>query len=295
MTAEGIASRRAGIIGHPVTHSLSPVFQGAAFAACGLEVTYERWDTVPEALHGRVVSLSAPAYLGANVTIPHKEAVIPFLDELGGQSARVGAVNTILNRSGRLYGFNTDGPGFVAALKNESRFDPAGRSFLLLGAGGAARGIAFALAEAQAGAITISNRTAARAERLATDVSTISRGPVSIIGDAAAPGAAAAYDCIVNCTSVGMGENGIDGASPMVLDGAASGTLVVDIVYTPEETPLLRDARSRGLPVLGGLPMLIYQGGLAFELWTGVPAPIEVMFEAARKALAERAAQAAAR
>ena len=290
MTQRGTAPHRAGIIGHPVAHSLSPVFQSAAFAACGLDATYERWDTSSEALRGRVVSLSAAGYLGANVTIPHKEAVIPFLDELGGQSARVGAVNTIVNRGGRLYGFNTDGPGFVAALKNEARFDPAGRSILILGAGGAARGIAFALAEAQAGRITIANRSVARAERLAGDIAGVASGSIDVTP---APGAVEAYDCIVNCTSIGMDGGGSEGESPVALDTARPGTLVVDIVYAPEETPLLRDARARGLAVLGGLPMLIYQGGLAFELWTGVAAPIDVMFDAARKALTERAAKPA--
>src|SRR5512141_1893540 len=124
-------TRFAGIIGHPVAHSLSPVFQRAAFQASGLDVTYELWDTLPESLPGRIVSLRDPKYLGANVTIPHKEAVIPLLDELGGQSARVGAVNTIVNRGGRAFGFNTDGPGFVAALRREAAWDPAGKSILL--------------------------------------------------------------------------------------------------------------------------------------------------------------------
>src|SRR5512142_3091066 len=116
-------TRFAGIIGHPVAHSLSPVFQGAAFRESGLDVAYELWDTLPEALAGRLVSLRDARYLGANVTIPHKEAVIPLLGELGGESAKVGAVNTIVNREGRLFGFNTDGPGFVAALRTEASFE----------------------------------------------------------------------------------------------------------------------------------------------------------------------------
>src|SRR5512140_2748221 len=114
---------RCGIIGHPVAHSLSPAFQSAAFEHCGLHTSYELWDTQASGLDARVASLRSPDVLGANVTIPHKESVFPLLDELGGQSARVGAVNTIVNREGRLFGFNTDGPGFVAALRNESRLD----------------------------------------------------------------------------------------------------------------------------------------------------------------------------
>lgn len=278
-------TRKAGIIGHPVAHSLSPVFQSAAFASSGLDVNYAAWDTTVEALPGRLVSLRAPEYLGANVTIPHKEAVIPLLDELGGLSAKVGAVNTIVNRSGRLFGFNTDGMGLVAALRNESRFDPAGRSVLLLGAGGAARGIAFALAEARAGAIAIENRSRPRAERLAADILTSGFRPVSVVSTAAS---LAPYDVVVNCTSMGMHGSGSEEALPADLSTARPGTLVVDIVYAPEHTPLLRAAEAVGLPTLGGLPMLIYQGALAFELWTGISAPVEIMFDAARKTLHER-------
>lgn len=278
-------TRRTGIIGHPVAHSLSPVFQAAAFAHCGLDVVYERWDTPAGQLAARVASLREADVLGANVTIPHKEAVLPLLDELGGQSARMGAVNTIVNREGRLFGFNTDGPGFVAALKHEAAFDPAGRRLLLLGAGGAARGIAFALVEAKAAAVAIANRTQARALRLAEEVG----GPGGIVSSVPLTASPGDYDCIVNCTSVGM-HGGPDPAGlPCSLEVARPGTLVVDIVYAPEETPFLAEAKRRGLRTLGGLPMLIYQGALAFELWTGVRAPVDVMFAAARNELASRA------
>lgn len=280
-------SRRCGIIGHPVAHSLSPVFQGAAFAHCGLDTAYELWDTTAARLEERVASLRGADILGANVTIPHKEAVFPFLDELGGQSARVGAVNTIVNREGRLFGFNTDGPGFVAALRDEARFDPAGKAILLLGAGGAARGIAFALAEARAERIVIANRDVGRAERVASDVAGLPYRGVSAAG---AGVAVAGYDAIVNCTSVGMHGGPDPQGLPADLSGAKPGALVVDIVYAPEETPFLRGARADGLKTVGGLSMLIYQGALAFELWTGLRAPVDVMLEAARKALAAREA-----
>lgn len=277
--------RRAGIIGQPVAHSLSPVFQAAAFRQCGLDVRYEFWETAATELEQRVAGLRGPDVLGANVTIPHKEAVIPLLDELGGQSARVGAVNTIVNRDGRLFGFNTDGPGFVAALKNEAAFDPAGKSVLLLGAGGAARGIAFALAEERTGEIRIWNRTIERAQRLATDVATAGAN-VAATRTADPTG----YDCIVNCTSLGMAGTGTEAGTSCDLATASHGALVVDIVYRPAETALLKAAKGFGLKTLGGLPMLIYQGALAFELWTGVRAPIEVMFEAARHHLREQPA-----
>ena len=278
-----------GILGHPVGHSLSPAFQNAAFKECGLDVRYELWDTPAEALAGRVVSLRDPKYLGANVTIPHKVAVFPMLDELGGQAARVGAVNTIVNRSGRLYGFNTDGPGFVAALKNEAAFDAAGKHILLLGAGGAARGIAFALAEARAAHVAILNRSHDRALKLAADVAATG---VEVSAPAAEPDLGP-FDCIVNCTSLGMHGGPAPDGVPCSIENARPGTLAVDIVYAPARTPFLIAAGDAGLNTVGGLPMLVYQGALAFELWTGVHAPVDVMFDAARKALAAREGAAA--
>jgi shikimate dehydrogenase len=261
-----------------------PVFQAAAFAHCGLDVGYEFWDTPARGLGERLKALRVPEVLGANVTIPHKEAVIPLLDELGGQSARVGAVNTIVNREGRLFGFNTDGPGFVAALKNEAGFDPAGKRILLLGAGGAARGIAFALAEARVAKLSIWNRTSARASKLVADLLATNANV-----EAATTSEPAGFDCIVNCTSVGMEGTGTESASPCDLSRSAPNALAVDIVYKPEDTAFLQAAKASGLKTLGGLPMLIYQGALAFELWTGVQAPVDVMFEAARQHLRSQA------
>lgn len=275
--------KRAGIIGHPVAHSLSPIFQGAAFRESGLDVRYERWDTEPEALAARVLGLREPECLGANVTIPYKEAVFPLLDELGGQSARVGAVNTIVNRSGRLYGFNTDGPGFVQALRREAGFEAAGRRILLLGAGGAARGIAFALADAHCAGIGTWNRTPTRAANLARDLA--DAGADAVVE---ATPYAREYDCIVNCTSIGMHGGPAPGRSPVDIASIPGEPFVVDIVYAPEETPFLADARRRGLRTLGGLPMLVFQGALSFELWTGAPAPIDTMFEALRRELRDR-------
>ena len=266
---------RLGIIGSPVAHSLSPAIQGAALRAAGIDATYERWETPLAALPARVASLRERDCLGANVTIPHKQAVLPLLDEVAPLAAEIGAVNTIVNEGGRLAGHNTDGGGFVAAL-DEAGFAAAGKRFLLVGAGGAARGIAFALHHAGAESIAISNRTPERAAALA-DAAGAHPAPFD-----APP---APYDCVVNCTSAGMHASGAETVLPV--DPAASdpGALIVDIVYAPEETPLLRAARGAGRPVLGGLPMLIHQGALAFELWTGRPAPLDAMREAARAAL----------
>lgn len=274
-------SRRVGIVGHPVGHSLSPVFQAAAFRHSGIDATYDAWDTPPEALSGRVRSLRAPDVLGANVTIPHKEAVLTLLDTLDPGAAAIGAVNTIVNVAGRLSGANTDGPGFIAALREEAGFDPAGKRVLLVGAGGAARAIAWALAGSGVEALAIANRTADRAAALVAHIG----GPAAL-APLAGPGGG--YDCIVNSTSVGMrgGPDPAGMAAPLA--AAGPGCLVVDIVYTPSATPLLLEATRLGFPTLGGLPMLIHQGALAFERWTGVPAPVGVMFAAAREELARR-------
>ena len=285
-------ARKLGIIGHPVAHSLSPVFQSAALRQCGFDATYEHWDTPPASLEARIKSLRDPGFLGANITIPHKQAALPMLDEVGGLSAAIGAVNTVVNRDGRLYGFNTDGPGFVRSLRAEVGFDAAGKSVLLLGAGGAARGIAFALLEAGVSKLAIANRTQARANALARDLAAVGNGRVSV---AEFPASVAGYDCIVNTTSVGMHGTGTESDSPSSFDGASANALAVDIVYAPAETAFLREAAASGLRVLGGLPMLIYQGALSFELWTGVAAPVDTMFEAVRSELARRQSMEGAR
>ena len=272
----GPVSARLGIIGSPVAHSLSPAIQGAALRAAGIDASYERWETPLDDLPARVDSLRHLDCLGANVTIPHKQAVLPLLDEVAPLAAEIGAVNTIVNEGGRLTGHNTDGGGFVAALR-EHGFDPAGKRFLLVGAGGAARGIAFALRQAGASDIAVANRTPARAEALAAAVG----ARVLPFDTPPAP-----YDCVVNCTSAGMHGSGAETVVPCDPAAVDAGTLIVDIVYAPEETPLLRAARDAGLPVLGGLPMLIHQGALAFELWTARPAPLDAMRDAARDALA---------
>lgn len=274
-------TRQAGIIGYPLGHSLSPAFQQAAFDAVGLDARYERWETPAGDLAERVASLRAPGMLGANVTIPYKEAVLPLLDALSPQAKAIGAVNTIVHEAGRLTGHNTDGPGFVDALRHDAGFEPADRSVLVLGAGGAARGIVFALADAGARSLMITNRTVARAERLAADLSGRTGFEASAGETPAAPGG---FECIINTTSLGMAGPDV-AALPCRLEGAKPGTLIVDIVYRPEQTAWLADAAARGLPTLGGLPMLIEQGVRAFELWTGVAAPRAVMIDATRRAL----------
>ncbi len=278
-----------GIIGYPLGHTISPAFQQAAFDFCKIDARYVVWETPRETLAHRVQSMRGRDILGANVTVPYKEAVGVWLDSLSDAARQTGAVNTIVNRNGRLEGHNTDIAGFLRALKEQSGFDPAGKRVLLLGAGGAARAVAYALKGAGVASMTFANRTAERAQRLmdALDIGSISEA-VPLEQDALHRHDG--WDLIVNCTSVGMWHSAAEGQSPLPAGLIPPGSLVYDLVYNPAETPLLREAAKAGARTLGGLPMLVYQGAEAFSLWTGREAPVQVMFDAARKALASMTA-----
>jgi shikimate dehydrogenase len=275
-----------GLIGDPVAHSVSPVFQQAALDVLGLDGRYEAWLTTAAELPARIASLRATGVLGANVTVPHKQAVVPLLDEVEVTVRRTGAVNTILHRDGRLTGYNTDVQGFVDALRLDGGFDPAGARVAVVGAGGAARAVVWGLLDAGAGMVTIVNRTPARAAALAKDLDDPRAGywPGSPEADTTTA-ILEACDLIVNCTSVGMLHSAQEQESPIPAGAISPGTFVADIVANPLVTPLLRVAAERGCRNLGGLPMLVRQGAAAFELWTGQPAPLEIMRAAARQAM----------
>ncbi len=279
--------QRLGIIGHPIGHSISPVFQQAALDAIGFDGVYEPWDVVPGGVGDFVGGLRAPGTLGINVTVPHKEAVIPFLDEVDDWASTAGAVNTIVNREGRLSGHNTDGIGFLRALREGAGFEPQGQAVLVLGAGGSARGVVYALARAGAGRLIIANRTLERAERLA-QISADSGVPADAVTLSGAASAAADVSLIVNCTSMGMVHGPDETGSPLSSADIPPSALVNDLVYNPLETPLLREATQAEAAVLGGIQMLVYQGAASFEMWTGQPAPVPVMLEAATAAMRAR-------
>jgi len=276
-----------GIIGYPLGHSISPAFQQAAFDHYGMDARYLVWETPLDGLTQRIQSLRAPSVLGANVTVPHKEAVRSSLDSLSEAAGRTGAVNTIVNRNGLLEGHNTDVPGFLRALKEDSGFDPRGKRVLLLGAGGAARAAAYALADAGVASLTIANRTAERAQRL---IQVLGIGAIAkaIPMERDALASDHGWDLIINTTTLGMWHSPGEGQSPLPASLIPPRALVYDLVYNPPDTPLLLEARKAGARTLGGLPMLVYQGAEAFQLWTGKEAPLKVMFEAARRALASR-------
>ena len=272
------------MIGYPLSHSISPPVHQAALDHLGIDARFEVWETLPSDLPALIDRMRTPEFMGASVTIPHKETVAALMDELSPVAAAIGAVNCIANADGRLLGHNTDCDGFIAALRRCAGFSAAGHSALLIGAGGAAKAIGHALLDEGVASLTIANRTRARAEALAAD---LSGGVVAVSldpSDLAAPAAGA--DLIVNSTSVGMSSGERAGGSPIAPDLIPAGSLVNDIVYSPPETPLMRAGRARGARVLGGLPMLIFQGAAAFALWTGREAPVEVMLAAGERALA---------
>lgn len=281
-----------GIIGYPLGHSISAGFQQAALDHCGLDLKYQVWETRPEDLAETVGGLRQPGYLGANVTIPYKEEVPSMLDGLDGVAGEIGAVNTIVSRDGKLTGYNTDATGFLRALREDARFDPAGKKAVVLGAGGAARAVSYSLLLAGVSGLTLLNRSVENGEavREAMEDMLSRKGLEPQVRFCAwegrrVAGALAGCDLIVNCTPLGMRHSAQEGTSPLRAEQIPAEALVYDLVYNPPQTPLRKEASRAGARSLGGLPMLVYQGAAAFELWTGRQAPLEVMLHAARAAL----------
>jgi len=282
-------TKRIFLIGHPVGHSVSPAFQQAALDHYALDVRYEAMDVDVSSLSSVVSGLRASDVMGANVTVPHKQAVMAFIDELDEEARLIGAVNTIENREGTLVGHNTDAKGFLKALKEESGFDPKGNNVLVFGAGGAARAVVVALVGAEAKSLVVANRTLERAASLVESLQfTLTLAETIELKSDSLGSVAAGSHLIVNCTSIGMSGGEGQGETPLMSDMIPSGALVCDLVYNPRETPLMREAAKAEAQVLSGLPMLVYQGAAAFELWTGKEAPVKVMFETAEKALTAR-------
>ena len=280
--------RTVGIIGYPVHHSISPVFQQAAFDALRLNVVYQAWETPVEGLRERVGALRRESCLGANVTVPHKEAVLPLLDTLGASAQAVGAVNTIVNVQGRLSGYNTDVAGLRQALAREG-LDLGQARTVVLGAGGSARAAVFMLIEVGNHTISVANRSLPRAETLVRDLRQRAGHSTQITAlrydDVAFAAALSTCDLLINCTSVGMSGSGTEEELPAPVELLGPAAFVYDLVYNPPETALVRAARRRGIRAASGLGMLVHQGAAAFRLWTGREAPVEVMEAAARRAL----------
>ena len=264
------------LFGDPVSHSLSPAMHQAAFRALGLNAVYLPWGVTPARLPDAIRGLrSLQNFLGANLTIPHKEAVIPFLDGLTPDALSIGAVNTIIHEGELLRGDNTDAAGFLASLSPILPRALTGSTAVLFGAGGAARAVALGLAQAGCGRLRILNRSRERAEELAAAVTR----HVPACGVSAAPLDSdtrldTEADLVVNTTAVGLHPSD----PPLfVYESLDARAVVCDLIYRPPETPLLAAARRRGCRTLNGLGMLLEQGALAFERWTGRPAPRAIM------------------
>ncbi len=267
-----------GIIGHPLTHTLSPLMHRTAFRKLGMDAQFEIWDTSADYLTSRVEKLREPSCLGACVTVPYKEIIIPFLDIVDEKAREIGAVNWIANKDGRLIGHNTDGLGFLASLKDIKKVVLSGKRVVLIGAGGAARSIVWAARHARADSLTIGNRTFPRAEQIRLDFEQ-ERFPISVfeLNSPDFVNAVRQADLVVNSTSVGMSSGPDPGGLPIPIDAITSRPLACDIVYSPRETLFLRLFTQAGADTLGGLPMLVLQGAIGFEIISGRVAPKQEM------------------
>ncbi len=270
--------QRVYLIGHPVAHSVSPAMQNAAFRSFGLDWKYELLDTMPNKLAGAVARLRTDDCVGANVTIPHKQAIVKWLDGVTPRARTINAVNTIIKKDGKLIGDNTDGYGFAASL-SDAHVDIRNKRVAIFGAGGAARAVAATVANAGAKQITVLNRSTPHAQALVESlVASFPAVAIEVNEKSALPAA----QLIVNATPVGMWPH--EDESPLRCNFPMDAA-VIDLVYRPLETRLLRDAARAGAQTIGGMGMLVYQGAAAFELWTGHSAPVDLMWKAARHAL----------
>ncbi|MEJ7781594.1 MAG: shikimate dehydrogenase [Solirubrobacteraceae bacterium] len=262
---------RLGVLGWPVAHSRSPAMHTAALRELGLAAqwTYQLLPVPADLLAETVRALPAAGFAGANVTVPHKEAALALADEATAAAGAIGAANTLsFDLGGAIHADNTDAPGLLAALPA----DPRGATALVLGAGGSARAAIHALHEAGAGRVLVWNRTPGRARALARE-----------LGAQAVQPPLPAFDVLVHCTAAGLlqGSDQLKDLPPLA-DQMSTGMSVVDLVYNASETPLTALARERNVAVVDGLDVLVHQGALSLQRWTGLPAPLAVMRAAAR-------------
>jgi shikimate dehydrogenase len=277
-------SKRVVLIGHPVAHSLSGAMQQAAFDKAAIDARYELWDRAPIALPDAIAEVRGDGFLGANVTIPHKERVVPLIDKLTEEAQATGAVNTLTREGRRLVGHNTDVPGFVVALDKLVGRQKMPRQAVILGAGGGSRAVVYGLIRAGFQRVVIFNRHLHRAEGLVKHFGkSASHMDLKAMPwhESIIESELAKTKVLINATSIGLNAD----VSPVPGEVLTGDLLVLDLIY--KRTRLLRDAESAGAMAMDGETMLLHQGAAAFSLWTGSPAPLEVMAEALASARAE--------
>ncbi len=262
-----------GIFGYPVKHSLSPLMQNAAFLKVGIDAVYVPFEVEPDKLGEAINGVRALGIKGINVTVPHKERVIEHLDYLSDEAEFLGAVNTVKNKNGELTGYNTDAEGFLRSLIEEG-IEFERKKVLMFGAGGAARAVGYALLKGGVKFLNIVNRNFQRAKEVGKLLGTRGNVLVFPLKESTVEALLNDIDLIVNTTSVGMAPG-----DPWLFNYSRipEGITVVDIIYNPPETPLLKAAREKGCKTVNGLGMLVHQGAVAFEIWTGKKAPVDTM------------------
>lgn len=264
-----------GVIGNPIRHSKSPIMMNRAFRETGINGVYAAFHVTSDRVGDFAAGVRAMGIRGVNVTIPHKLDIMSVLDEIDPSAQAIGAVNTIVNDDGRLIGYNTDGIGYVRSLKEEAERELEGKRIVVIGAGGAARGIIFALANEMPDRITIANRSVERAKALADSLH--GKAEIRAISMEGLQSACTEADIVINTTSVGMFPNTDE--TPIDASWLRPGAVASDLIYNPLKTRFLHEAERRGCRIHGGLGMFIYQGAYAFEYWTGQPAPAAAMRE----------------
>ena len=279
-------TKNLGVMGWPIAHSLSPVLQNAAIGKAGVDYVYTALPVRPEDLPAAVAGLRALQFCGWNVTIPHKTAIMPLLDAIDEDARIIGAVNTVVNEDGRLTGYNTDVTGFIQALL-DAGFAPQGKTAVLLGAGGAARAVIWGLIKAGVAAIHIGVRNPAKIQPLVREFGAYGTLTASHWEQEDFAAKLLSADLLVNTTPLGMTPQ-TDAMPPVDWSNVKADAFVYDIIYTPAETRLLREAREHGHRILNGEGMLAGQGAAAFRKWTGVTPDTGLMKARLREALAKR-------
>ena len=266
-----------GVIGNPVKHSLSPVILNAAFREAKINWVYTAFETPEEKLADAIGGIRALGIAGLSVTMPHKARVCSLLDEISDSAQSLGAVNCIVNDAGNLKGHNTDGDGFLDAVKHDAGLDVAGKKVLVIGSGGSARSIIYSLGKAEALEIAVINRT----KNKALDALELAGSAGRHVEENEIPKVVSEADLVINATPVGMSDTEGTSSFPLEPNLLTKGQLAVDLIYHPISTPWMEALRDREVEVHGGLSMLIFQAAKAFKLWTGKDAPVEAMRKAA--------------